>query len=157
MTKNKGLLSIVMDEDFEEVPAVNPSTDLEITEDDVIFEEAEDSSNGPFEGVSLEDLLPKITKDTPNIPYNPPMSIEEKIKLIEAEVPEELKSIIPGLEMTEFLMTKEINDSPEIREQLIKEIETRFGDLGYTEENLVNETVEKLMEIHQMDSEDMHR
>lgn len=157
MTKNKGLLGMLLGTELEEVLAVNHSTDLEITEDDVIFEEMEGSSNGPLEGVSLESLLPKITKDTPEIPYNPPMTIEEKIRLIEEEVPDELKSIIPGLEMTEFLMTEEFNKGPEIREQLIKEIEARFGDLGYTEENLASETIEKLMEIHQMDSEDMHR
>lgn len=158
MTENKGLIGMLLGTEVEEeAPVVNHSTDLEITEDDVIFEEIEVSSNGPFEGVNLESLLPKITKDTPEIPYNPPMTIEEKIRIIEEEVPEELKSIIPGLEMTEFLVAKEFNENTDIREQLLKEVEARFGDIGYTEENLASETIDKLMEIHQMDSEDMHR
>ena len=148
MTKNKGLLSIVMDEEFEEVLAVN------LVEE---FEDVAEAENEPFNEVNLENLLPKITKNTADIPYNPPMSIEEKIKLIEAEVPDELKSIIPGLEMTAAIMANEYNENSKDKELIIKSIVARFGDLGYTEENLANETIEKLMEIHQMDSEDMHR
>lgn len=166
MTKNKGLLSILLGGDNnEEVPAVNPSTDVDIVEEEIEgeveeeieTEDFESTNDGPFSEANLASLLPEITRNTTDIPYNPPMSVEEKIRRLEAEVPEEIRYLIPGLEMTEFLMTKEFNDNSENKKVLVKEIAARFGDLGYTEELLANESYEKLMELQQMDSDDMYR